>query len=226
MPSVEADGYAIAESILTGAEVAALRDAAAGVFAREERPRAGVRSLLTRHPAFHTLAQDERLRELVADSLGGGAFVVRSILFDKSPERNWDVVWHQDTTIAVMEHLDVPGFGPWSVKDRIPHVQPPSAVLDDMLTVRIHLDDCGPHNGGLQVVPGSHRRGIIPDRAIDSTACEAAATTCSVRAGGVLLMRPLILHASKKATVASHRRVVHLEFAAGGLPGGLRWANC
>jgi ectoine hydroxylase-related dioxygenase (phytanoyl-CoA dioxygenase family) len=220
------EGFAIVQGLVLPRETVELRDAAAQVFAAGTERSAGVRRLVTRHAAFERLARDARVLGLVEPVLGREAFAVRSILFDKSPSRNWDVVWHQDTTIAVSERRDVPGFGPWSIKDGVVHVQPPAAVLEGMLTVRIHLDDCGPENGALQVVPGSHRSGIITDRCIDPVACEAASVTCAVRAGDAVLMRPLILHASKKAAAPTHRRVVHLEFAATDLPGGLRWARC
>jgi ectoine hydroxylase-related dioxygenase (phytanoyl-CoA dioxygenase family) len=87
---------------------------------------------------------------------------VRAIFFDKSSGSNWLVPWHQDLTIAVASKCEAPGFGPWSVKDGIPHVQPPDELLKQMIALRLHLDDCDASNGALRVIPGSHTtRSII-----------------------------------------------------------------
>jgi hypothetical protein len=164
------------------------------------------------------------VRGFIEPDLGTAARPVRGILFDKTPAANWKVAWHQDRSIAVRERLLVAGFGPRSVKDGVVHVQPPAAVLAQMLTLRLHLDNCDESNGPLRVIPGSHRDGILTDAAIAAAVCAVPAATCCVPAGGVLLMRPLLLHASSPATQPRHRRVLHVEFAAEDLPGGLAWA--
>ena len=188
--------------------------------------RAGSRSPLAQSQTFRDLAASSNVRQLVESILVPTAFIARSLLFDKRPEANWDVTWHRDTTIAVRERLDVPGYGPWSIKSGVHHVRPPARVLDHMLTVRLHLDECDESNGALLVVPGSHAANSL-DLAtpIDAADCGARSITCPVPAGGALLMRPLILHASKKATdTTRRRRVLHLEFAVEPLDGGLQWA--
>jgi ectoine hydroxylase-related dioxygenase (phytanoyl-CoA dioxygenase family) len=182
-----------------------------------------IRNLLEAVPEVQELARSSQVRSLVDDVLDPGAFVVRGILFDKTPAANWKVTWHQDLTIAVRERRDVPGFGPWSEKARIPHVQPPADVLERMLTVRVHLDDCRIENGPVQVIPGSHAVGRISAGDVSDWRARRDPVFCTTQRGGVLLMRPLILHASSPATVPSHRRVVHLEFAADELPAGLEW---
>lgn len=73
-------------------------------------------------------------------------------MFDKASDANWNLAWHQDVTIAVQRQMDVPGFGPWSVKDGIVHVQPPEEVLNAMVAIRVHLDPCGADNGPLRVI--------------------------------------------------------------------------
>ena len=155
--------------------------------------------------------------------LGSGARVVRSLLFDKSPDANWDVPWHQDTTIAVESQADVPGFGPWSIKENVPHVRPPSHVLASMLAVRINLDANTQTNGPLLVAPGSHKRGINSDN-LDSAIFESSKVACTTHAGGAVLMRPLLFHASRKATTPTHRRVLHLECSASHLSPPLQWS--
>jgi ectoine hydroxylase-related dioxygenase (phytanoyl-CoA dioxygenase family) len=174
-------------------------------------------------PAVRALVASAEVRALVEPLLGPDAFAVRSILFDKTPAANWRVPWHQDLTIAVQARRDVPGYGPWSRKAGVPHVQPPVAILERMLTVRLHLDTCDAANGPLRVLAGSHRAGCLSRDAMRRWRDTVPAITCEVPRGGALLVRPLLLHASSPATQPGHRRVVHLEFAAAPLPGGLRW---
>jgi ectoine hydroxylase-related dioxygenase (phytanoyl-CoA dioxygenase family) len=184
--------------------------------------RAGIRNLLELVPSVHTLAQSQEILSLVKPILGDNARVVRGIFFDKQPNANWKVPWHQDLTIAVKNRLDIPDFQPWSVKGGIPHVQPPVGILEQMLTVRIHLDRTDESNGALKVIPGSHAQGKLTTLEIERWKQSSVIST-NCQAGGVLLMRPLLLHASSIAIVPSHRRVIHLEYAAKPLPDGLEW---
>jgi ectoine hydroxylase-related dioxygenase (phytanoyl-CoA dioxygenase family) len=183
---------------------------------------AGIRNLLELLPSLRTLAQSPEIRSLVEPILGDSARVVRGIFFDKQPNANWKVPWHQDLTIAVKNRLEVPGFHPWSVKAGIPHVQPPVAILEQMLTVRIHLDRTDESNGALKVIPGSHTQGRLTTVEIERWK-QSPAISCNCQAGGILLMRPLLLHASSIAIAPSHRRVIHLEYASCPLPSGLEW---
>ena len=181
------------------------------------------RDLLSLPVVREWLASDA-VRALIEPHLGPGVFPVRGILFDKTATANWKVAWHQDRSIAVRERCEVAGYGPWSVKDGVPHVQPPVAVLAGMLTLRLHLDDCDLDNGPLRVVPGSHRDGILSDTAIATAVAAGPVVNCCLPAGGVLLMRPLLLHASSAAMQPRHRRVIHVEFSADQLPEELSWA--
>ena len=174
-------------------------------------------------PRVAELARSPAIRALVQPVLGHDARVVRSLLFDKTPDANWKVPWHQDTTVAVKERRDTAGFGPWSTKAQVVHVQPSTAILEGMLTLRIHLDDCGHDNGPLRVVPGSHRVGILDVPRARAFRERYGEVACAVSAGSAVLMRPLLLHASSPALIPSHRRVIHLEFAAEALPNGLEW---
>lgn len=185
--------------------------------------RAGIRNLLELVPSVCTLAQSQEIRSLVEPILGDNARVVRGIFFDKNPTTNWKVPWHQDLTIAVKNRLDLPDYHPWSVKAGIPHVQPPTAILEQMLSVRIHLDRTDESNGALKVIPGSHRQGKLSNLEIDRWKQVSTGISCNCQAGGILLLRPLLLHASSIASVPSHRRVIHLEYAIDPLPDGLEW---
>lgn len=185
-----------------------------------------MRNLLAEIPFIRQLANSGPLRALVEPILGEAAFPVRGILFDKLPEANWAVPWHQDCAIAVQEKSEVAGFGPWSIKAGVTHVEPPVSVLESMMTLRIHLDDCDETNGPLRVITGSHQHGKLNDQAIARWSRQHEAVTCCVASGGVVMMRPLLLHASSQVMTASthqHRRVVHIEYANIELPGGLRW---
>jgi ectoine hydroxylase-related dioxygenase (phytanoyl-CoA dioxygenase family) len=184
--------------------------------------RGGIRHLLD-VPSVRRLARADAVREAAESVLGAQCFAVRGILFDKSAGANWKVIWHQDLTIAVRERRDVPEFGPWTEKEGVLHVQPTVDVLERMLAVRVHLDECGPENGPVRVISGSHRHGRLSASAIDEWKSRGPIVDCTVDRGGILAFRPLVLHASSAAAQPAHRRVVHLEFAAGSLPGGLEW---
>jgi ectoine hydroxylase-related dioxygenase (phytanoyl-CoA dioxygenase family) len=224
---VEKRGFATCADVLSPVEVQALRMAFAHLQENSSaRKRGGIfaiRNLLAVSPAVRDLAHSAVVRGLVEPVLGPECFPVRGILFDKIPDANWKVPWHQDVTIAVQGKVEVQGFGPWSMKSDVHHVQPPACVLERMLSVRLHLDPCGEANGALLVIPGSHRQGRIPEVQILAVRQDSSEHVCVVEVGGALLMRPLLLHASSSSRVPGHRRVIHLDFAAVQLPGGMKW---
>jgi len=209
-------GFELVAGLVGEAERRELLDAVGVVDA------AGRRNMLA-VPAVTALATSQKLLELVRCHTGGEPRPVRAIWFNKSAEANWLVAWHQDLAIAVRERIDTPGFEAWSVKEGVPHVQPPAAVLERMLTVRIHLDDADERNGALRVVAGSHRLGRLDAEQIAGLREERGETLCAAAAGNALLMRPLLLHASGRSTNDRPRRVLHLEYAGEDLPGRLGW---
>jgi ectoine hydroxylase-related dioxygenase (phytanoyl-CoA dioxygenase family) len=160
---------------------------------------------------------------LARAAIGHGARPVRALLFDKRVDANWRVTWHQDVSIAVREQVDLPGFGPWSEKDGVVHVQPPAEILEGMIALRLHLDPCGAENGPVRVLPGSHRAGKLRESEYEGWRARVAEVPCLADRGDVLLMRPLLLHASAPASAPDHRRVLHVEYAAGPLPDPLHW---
>lgn len=184
--------------------------------------RGGARNLLD-VADVQALARSAPIRSLARAVLGSDCFAVRALLFDKTPDANWKVIWHQDLTIATSTRADVVGYGPWTEKAGVPHVQPPPAVLERMLALRVHLDPCGIENGPVRVLDGSHRLGRLSGAAIDQLRAEQPEIDCEVAQGGVLAFQPLILHASAPSTVPHHRRVIHIEYAAGELPPPLDW---
>ena len=200
--SLDRDGFAVVRGVIDAARVEALRTALGG-------DTHAMRNLLD-VAEVRELALS--LHAVVEPYLGADCFAVRGTLFDKIAGANWHVPWHQDLTILVRERREVDGFGPWTIKGGRTAVQPPRGVLERMLAVRLHLDDCPPENGALRLMAGSHRAGQAGDE-----------VTPHLRAGDALLMRPLTVHASSPSAIASHRRVIHIEFATDDLPHGLEW---
>jgi hypothetical protein len=216
-------GYAVFEGVVESADLQLLGSALGRIDERGSR-QGGVRGVLAKCPELRPFAERGLPYELARAALGSGARPVKATLFDKTPEANWKVPWHQDLSIAVAERHEIDGFGPWTVKDGIHHVQPPAAILEGMLAIRIHLDPAGPESGALRVVPESHRQGRLTQAELTRLRQERGEAMCPVGAGGVMLMAPLLLHASSASLSPGHRRVLHIEYAAQELPPGLRWA--
>lgn len=169
------------------------------------------------------LARDGCIGGVAATVLGTASRPVRAILFDKSPEANWSLAWHQDRTICVREKREAPGFGPWTVKSGMIHVAPPFDLLTRMVTVRVHLDDVPATNAPLLIAPGSHTYGQIRVSDVDGVLRRCGTATCIAEAGDIWLYATPILHASKPAWTPTSRRVLQVDFAAEGLPHGLEW---
>lgn len=160
---------------------------------------------------------------VAASVLGNTCKPVRAILFDKTAEANWSLAWHQDRTIAVKQRIDVPGYGPWTVKAELPHVAPPYDLLATMVTLRVHLDPVAATNAPLLVAPGSHRLGRIAETDIDDVVERCGIAACLADRGDVWLYATPILHASEAARKPARRRVLQVDYAATALPGGLEW---
>jgi ectoine hydroxylase-related dioxygenase (phytanoyl-CoA dioxygenase family) len=212
------DGAERREALLTNADLGALRALADAT----ETGRPGVR-VFGRDSLNGILGADGSIGRLAAALLGKDGHPVRAIVFDKTPEINWSVPWHQDRTIAVRVRRDVPGFGPWSIKAGIVHVEPPFEIMAGMITIRAHLDDCGTDNAPLLIVPGSHRFGRVPAVQAAETARRVGHAVCCARAGDVWAYATPVIHASERARTPSRRRVLQVDYADGQLPGGLEW---
>jgi hypothetical protein len=163
------------------------------------------------------------LGSLAADGADGSVKPVRILFFDKTPESNWAVPWHQDRSIAVNKRANVDGYGPWTVKDGVDHVEPPVPILESMLTLRLFVDDCGPDDGPLLVALGSHRRGRLSGKDVAKLVIESKLFFGIGQAGDVLVMKTLAIHSSKRAIVPTHRRVLHVDYSTADLPPPLEW---
>jgi ectoine hydroxylase-related dioxygenase (phytanoyl-CoA dioxygenase family) len=145
--------------------------------------------------------------------LGEQAFPYRATVFEKTAASNWLVVWHQDTALPLCKRMDVSGWGPWSVKDGVTYAHAPASALARVLALRVHLDDSASDNGPLRVLPRTHMLGVLTDDAIHELVRQVKPVDCLVPKGGVIAMRPLIVHASSKCKSRSPRRVLHIEYA-------------
>ena len=183
----------------------------------------GVRNLLNVAPTIKDFSESKLIRQIIEPIVGKDARVVRAIFFDKTPEANWKVPFHQDLTITVKERREADGFVSWTTKAGVWHVQPPASVIENIVALRVHLDNTDESNGALRVVVGSHRFGRLNAEQIEKLKVTGEVVTCPVVRGGAMLMRPLLLHASSAATNASHRRIIHFEFSALELPENLEW---
>ena len=191
-------------------------------FSAAHRP--GQRSFSIARAVADLIAAEGALTQLAKHLASKTARPVRVLYFDKKPGANWAVPWHQDRTIAVARRIDAPGFGPWTLKAGIDHVEPPEAILQSLVSVRLHVDDCGPDNGPLLALRGSYRLGRVVSSEIKHHVDGGTIEVCCARAGDVVAMRGLTLHASERALHPSHRRVVHVDFSHAELPWGLDWA--
>ncbi len=222
--AIAAAGWAMTGPVVPESEIEALI-AALARLQTEHATRGGLRNLFG-VTAVRSLAQSLAVRDVAEAVLGPTCIAVKATLFDKTPAANWRVAWHQDVTIALRERRVVPGFDPWTEKEGVPHAQAPADVLEQMLAVRVHLDECGADNGPLRVLPGSHRGGRLDASAIDARVAAVEPVSCIAERGSILAFRPLLLHASSPATLPAHRRVIHFEFARqNALPTSLAWRD-
>ena len=204
-------GYAIFPNIFPHHEISEVADVISQ--SQLKRSRAGARHILS-VPAVSKVAEDLRLLSIAREVLGQAAIPFRATLFDKSPSSNWLVAWHQDTALPLVKRIEEPGWGPWSIKEGVSYAHAPSEALEQVLALRVHLDDSESANGPLRVIPDTHCYGVLSDSEIQKRASTSQDVKCIVARGGVIAMRPLLIHASSKAENHSPRRVLHIECAS------------
>jgi Phytanoyl-CoA dioxygenase (PhyH) len=228
--ALRVDGYVVVAGCFSPAEIdtirdkgvaALVRDRVGGTLRGDDGSVYGARNVTRICANAASVWRRPPLPRLLIDVLGPRFGLVRVLFFDKPPEQTWALPWHRDLTIAVKNNrLPSERFRKPTFKAGVPHIQAPQDVLQNMLTLRLHLDDVTPENGPLRVVPGSHR---------DLTASDGTVrppVTILAAAGDVLVLRPLLLHCSNRSHPGTrrHRRVLHLEFAAApDLPDRFAW---
>lgn len=182
-----------------------------------------IRQFLKEVPSTAHLIFNDNLKTIIRELFGYNYFVVKSIYFDKPETSNWYVPYHQDLTISVDKKVTLENFGPWTVKQNQFAVQPPIGILENIFTIRIHLDETDENNGALRVIPKSHLKQIYRPETINWEV--ETETSCNVKKGGIMIMKPLILHSSSRTTNNKKRRVIHIEFSNQELPAALQWAE-
>jgi ectoine hydroxylase-related dioxygenase (phytanoyl-CoA dioxygenase family) len=217
----EKNGYFAAKQAISPEEVNTLINETK-IF-ENQKNNYGIRDLFNKLPYLKKLVSSKPIRVVVEEILGKKAFPVRSIFFDKVPGANWNVPWHQDTSIAIKKKAKVADFKLWSIKQGIAHVEPPEQYLRNMLTLRIHLDHTTTENGVLRILPGTHLKGRLNSKTILHLVETMKPLECESTPGDIILMCPLLLHSSRKAVNPSHRRIIHIEFSAMALPSPLEW---
>lgn len=218
MARFDRDGFAIISSVVSAQRC----DDMAAALAQHELVGAGTRLLLLRAP-FNIIAGDIQRHPDIAGLLAKDAEPVQCTLFAKGPDALWSVTPHQDLSIPVHERRQLAGWNGWSEKEGMTFVQPPDSVLQQLVAVRLHLDEQTAENGPLEVVPGSHRLGRLSHAKILEHG-GAGRVPCLVARGGAVVMRPLIIHSSTKPRNDQHRRVLQFLFGPP-LPSGMNWAD-
>ena len=209
--AVEQDGFAVSSGVFDRNETAAILGSLEATSLH--RSRAGIRHLMS-NPEVAILAHDSRLVGIASEILGDKASPFRATLFDKSPDANWLVVWHQDTALPLRNRKETAGWGPWSVKEGVCYAHAPTHALNQVIALRVHFDDSTAQNGPLRVLPGTHQLGVLSDDEVSKVSTEGCAVDCLASIGDVLAMRPLLIHSSSKSQNNLPRRVLHIEYAS------------
>ena len=212
-------GFEIIENVFSNEEVNEIIEL---LEPQEINKEFGIREFLTNKPQISEKVFSKRLLAIVQKISPDCQKAIKSIYFDKPPNANWIVNWHQDLTINLKNRLEFENFKNWRENSQRIVVQPPIEILENIFTIRIHLDDCSKENGALRVIENSHKKGVIgiKEWMLNKNGIERI---CEVKRGGILIMKPLLLHSSRRTENHNNRRVIHIEFTDKELPSGLFW---
>lgn len=226
--SIIENGFTVINNIFSDKEIERISEVIQNIDTSKETFRKSedlfaIRQFLKEVPDVKDLIFNKNLKKIIKEIFGDNYFVVKSIYFDKPEKSNWYVAYHQDLTISVDKKIDLENFGPWTTKQNQFAVQPPLDILENIFTIRIHLDETDENNGALKVVPKSHAKGIYRPETIDWNV--ETENICNVEKGGIMIMKPLLLHGSNRTTNGKKRRVIHVEFSNKELPEVLNWSE-
>jgi ectoine hydroxylase-related dioxygenase (phytanoyl-CoA dioxygenase family) len=228
LDEVNENGFSIIEDVYSNQEIEDILEIINSIDTSKDTFRKSadlfaIRQFLKEVPETRNLIFNDNLKAIINQNFGNDYFVVKSIYFDKPETSNWFVSYHQDLTISVDKKVNIQNFGPWTVKQNQFAVQPPTQILENIFTIRIHLDDTDENNGALKVIPKSHLKDIYRPETIDWNI--ETETICNIKKGGLMIMKPLLLHGSNKTTNNKKRRVIHIEFSNLELPEEIKWAE-
>ncbi len=228
---INSEGFAIINNVYTENEIKKLislienvteNDSDNATF-RKSQDLFAIRQFHKEVPETLDFIFNQNLKDIIESNFGKGYFITKSIYFDKPEKSNWFVAYHQDLTISVDKKIEAENFENWTVKQNQFAVQPPKEILEDNFTIRIHIDTTTKDNGALKVINNSHSKGILRIENLDFE--NETETICEVEKGGIMIMKPLLFHASNKTTNNERRRVIHIEFSKQELPSGLEWSE-
>lgn len=228
---IDSEGFSIINNVFTENEIENLislidnktkNDSENSTFRKSEDLFA-IRQFHKEVPETIPFIFNEKLQNIIESIFGKGFFITKSIYFDKPEKSNWFVAYHQDLTISVDQKIEIENFENWTVKQNQFAVQPPTEILENNFTIRIHIDKTTKNNGALKVINNSHSKGILRIENLDFE--KEKETICEVEKGGIMIMKPLLFHASNKTTNNERRRVIHIEFSKQQLPNGLEWSE-
>ncbi len=225
---IDAEGYSVVDEVFSEEQINSLialiskTEISKPTF-RKTNDLFAIRQFFKEVPSAFNIVVNDKLKSIVSTIFGDDYFVVKSIYFDKPEKSNWFVAYHQDLTISVDKKIVDDDFGPWTIKQNQFAVQPPLKILKDNFTIRIHLDNTTEENGALKVLPQSHLKGIY--RITQTDLIKGSEKICCIQKGGIMIMKPLLFHASNKTTNNSKRRIIHIEFSRSSLPLSLKWSE-
>lgn len=222
----EQEGFELVSSVYTSQEIEQIiqlieTKEKQGANFRQSKDLFAIRNFLKEYLELHSLIFNQNLQKIIHQVGSTSHFVIKAIYFDKPKDSNWYVTWHQDLMIQVEDKIETNDFSAWTYKNKEYAVLPPLSILENIFTLRIHLDDTTKENGALKVIPKSHLKGIV--RKNEAEIFEKEPIFCECKKGDVMLMKPLTFHASHKTTNQQQRRVIHIEFSNISLPNGLIW---
>lgn len=226
---VEKKGYTIIDNVFSSNEIETIikeiekESNSSKVTFRKSKDLFAIRQFLKEVPSIGNSLFNDNLKNVLKSLFKENYFVVKSIYFDKPEKSNWFVSYHQDLTISVNKKLNLEGFSNWTNKENQFSVQPREEFLKSIFTVRIHLDDTDENNGALKVIPKSHDKGIVRLETFNFQNRDEK--ICTVKKGGIMIMKPLLFHASNKTINKARRRVIHIEFSNLALPKELSWSE-
>ncbi|WP_338101633.1 WYL domain-containing protein [Psychroserpens algicola] len=220
---LEYKGFGILNHVYTKRDIRKLKAKLEAYIKHHNEQAFGMREVLLKMPELKDILFNKNFKKLIK-TINKEAFLTKAIYFDKSPQDNWYVSWHQDVPINVLEKIETKGFTSWTNKKGVIGVRPPEDISKNTFALRIHLDDTTVKNGALKVIPGSHQKRLT-DEEIKLITTNSIPFVSELGAGGVQLLKPLLLHASSASKVQRRRRVLHLEFSSIELPNGLQYAE-